>query len=162
MRERGPRPDIPALPPRSIEVPQHVTPINWWRLDDAERAEVFGVLRGFVTEFVRRYALPASVVPPCWYRHEAIVQELLAFYQYRDQLQLAEGPAASHAGAPLEVHVQLHMLRGRLREIVQCNEAEHFDDAIPAWAVPETAVGALWSEDFDEFVKVEEGQSDDW
>ncbi len=160
VRERGERPENP-VPPESRVPPAPVkpvmeAPINWWRLDSEERAETLGVLLEWVPELVRRYGLTDQVVPPCWYRHEALIQELLALFQYRNQQQFL--PVAP-PGAPLDFHYQLQLLMQRLRGWVTmsgCNAGEHEDTRLPVWADPSSARHALWEEEAIEYIALEQ------
>lgn len=132
VRERGERPEnpVPPAPPKPVFEP----PINWWKLDAEERTETLEVLFDWVRELVRRYGLRDSEVPPCWYRHEAMVQELLALFQYRNQQQFLE---SAPPGAPIDFHYQLQLALGRLRSwtgVTGCNGAEHLATPIQQWA----------------------------
>lgn len=152
IRERGEAPK--EAPPRSgvPSLPQPISPINWWKLDDEERREVLELLSIWVPELVRRYALTETVVPPCWYQHEPLIQELLALYQYRNQNQFL--PVAPPV-APKEFHYELQLAIGRLRGWVmttQCNAAEHNDDRIQHWAAEGSSTRSLWQVEVEEFI----------
>lgn len=128
-----------------------IAPIDWWRLDSAERVETLRTLSIFVPELVRRYALNDQVIPPCWYRHEALIQELLALYQFRNQNQFL--PIAPPV-APKEFHYELQLVITRLRGWVAttgCNMAEHHEDRVQAWAQKGSAQCALWETSAHEF-----------
>lgn len=135
VRERGERPEERTPPQMIPPRPQFAPPVDWWKLDTRERAEILSeVLGPWVLQLVHHYGLPAQVVVPCWYRHDALIQELLALFQYRNQQQfLTQAPPS----APLDFHVQLQLSIARLRGWVQqlgCNESEHSETRIPAWA----------------------------
>ncbi|MQY18960.1 hypothetical protein [Nocardia macrotermitis] len=49
----------------------------WAELDAAEKAELWTELASWVDWLRHRYQL-GSRVPPCWWRHEAVVEELTA------------------------------------------------------------------------------------
>ena len=53
---------------------------NWHELSDAEAAQRWEALRAWVEWFTVRYNVPISVVPDCWWRHGAIVEELSALH----------------------------------------------------------------------------------
>lgn len=155
IRERGEAPK--EAPPRSgvPPLPPPISPINWWKLDDEERQEVLELLSVWVPELVRRYALTETVVPPCWYLHEALIQELLALYQYRNQNQFL--PVAPPV-APKEFHYEFQLAIGRLRGWVattQCNAAEHNSDRIQQWAAEGTSTRSLWQVEVEEFISTE-------
>lgn len=132
-----------AMPPLS--------PIDWWVLDRVERADTLRVLSVFVPELVRRYGLGDSVVPPCWYQHEALIQELLGLFQLRKQAHFLESAPAT---SPNDFHVQLHMWVARMRAWVAdsgCNAAQHHSPSLPSWVVPGQRQ-ALWETDVHEFI----------
>lgn len=146
VRERGERPEKP-MPPPAAPKPVFEPPIDWWRLDAEERTETLSVLFEWVPELVRRYGLTDAVVPPCWYRHEALIQELLALYQYRQQQQFL--PAAPPS-APLDFHYQFQLVIGRLRSWVGqagCNTSEHMETTVQSWADPGQPRAAAWDVD---------------
>ncbi|MEV0648972.1 DUF4913 domain-containing protein [Phytomonospora sp. NPDC050363] len=58
-------------------------PIDWTRLDGAERARVLAELAGFVGGLVEGERLHDAVAP-CWWRHAAAVEELGALWQARE------------------------------------------------------------------------------
>lgn len=129
-----------------------VAPIDWWKLDTVERTETLGTLAVWVPELVRRYTLTDQIVPPCWYQHEPLVQELLALFQYRNQNQFL--PIAPPV-APKEFHYELQLAIARLRSWVQltgCNAAEHFDGTVQAWAERSGAAPALWRTGIDDHI----------
>lgn len=52
--------------------------VNWRELDDETARDVWIDLRGWVEWFTVRYDISATVVPDCWWRHGALVEELSA------------------------------------------------------------------------------------
>lgn len=144
MRERGERPANP-VPPKEPEAQSQVAaPIDWWKLDDYGRAETLGILLRFVPELVRRYALQDSEVPPCWHKHDTLIQELLALYQYRNQQQFL--PVAPPS-APLDFHYNLQLAIGRLTGWTArhgCRTGEHTPANLAAWVDPESEKSSEW------------------
>lgn len=131
--------------------PPPLSPIDWWVLDRVERAETLRLLGEFVPELVRRFGLTDGVVPPCWYLHEPLIQELLGLFQLRQQAQFLESATAT---TPNDFHVQLNMWVARMRGWVAqtgCNAAQHHDSAFPAWVLPGQRK-ALWETDLHEFI----------
>lgn len=148
-RTRGERPQeaqpIPAAQPAAAAP----LPINWWKLHNDERSETLETLLVWVPELVRRYSLPAQLVPPCWYLHDALTQELLALFQFRNQMQfnMALGPPPS---APLDFHVQFKLWRDRMREWVTeagCVQGRHETPRVQLWAQLGTTEHAIWATD---------------
>lgn len=165
-RERGARPER-AIPPSEVPPapvkPKFAPPIDWWKLDDEERAEVLEVLVEWVPELVRRYMLREQIVPSCWFKHQELIQELLALFQYRNQQQFLEVAPPS---APLDFHYQLQLSIGRLRSWVGeagCKPGMHEGRALPKWADPATPAGAMWPEEatYESIELWSEGDQDD-
>lgn len=109
--------------PDFIEPPMRFDPpIDWWSLSPGERTPILGRLRVFVDELVRRWNLQESVVPACWWRHEPMVQELLALKQYREIAFWEKSPPST----PLDFNYQLKsMVIPRLREEVAATGCTH-------------------------------------
>src|SRR2546430_14733655 len=53
-------------------------PLLWPALSAAEAAEEWPSLLAWVEQLVSRFSIPAQVVPPCWFRHNALVEGLAA------------------------------------------------------------------------------------
>lgn len=148
-RTRGERPQEAQPLPAAPQASAAPLPINWWKLHNDERVESLETLMAWVPELVRRYSLTAQLVPPCWYLHDSLVQELLALFQFRNQMQfnLALGPPPS---APLDFHVQFKLWRDRMREWVTdsgCVQGRHEAPRVQTWAQPGTVEHASWSTD---------------
>lgn len=144
VRERSERPEEKAPPTKEASVPAYAAPVDWWKLDAEERVETLLALKVWVPEFVRRYALKEQVVPACWYLHEALVQELLAFFQYRNQMQVLP---TSPPSAMQDLHYQLSLTIARLRAWAAetgCTLKEHRPSVIPTWAQETTVQHAEW------------------
>ena len=82
------------------------TPITWrinaddpTRTLDADTAQAaWDDLRVFVDWLVDRYALDHKTVPPCWYRHGALVDELTALWGAWETAYWPYASAADAAG----------------------------------------------------------------
>lgn len=153
VRERGERPDnpVPPAPPAAVSRP---LPIDWWKLDPEERTETLEVLFKWVPQLVRRYGLTESEVPPCWFRHEALVQELLAAFQYRQQMQFNEA-MGSPPSAPFDFHYQFQLALQRLRGWTSrtgCNAGEHQETVVQPWALLGSTAAASWEVDTYEYL----------
>lgn len=155
-RERGERPKTLQAPsnrvPPAAEKPVYAPPINWWKLDAEERTETLQVLFEWVPELVRRYGLRDSTLPPCWYKHEAMIQELLALFQLRNQQMFL--PIAPPS-APSDFHYQFQLFQGRMltwNHMSGCNGSEHNDTVVQLWADPYKPAAAAWDVDAHEYV----------
>ncbi|MEY9853502.1 hypothetical protein ABH923_003180 [Leifsonia sp. EB41] len=74
--------------------------INWRTLDNVDAPDVWTDLREWVIWFTHRYDLPARKIPPCWFRHGALVEELSALHTAWlvsfDGLDAGYGPIGWH------------------------------------------------------------------
>lgn len=77
-----------------------VTVVNWRALEDVEAPHVWTDLRQWVVWFTLRYDLPPRKIPPCWYRHGPLVEELSALHTAwlvsYDALDAGYGPIGWH------------------------------------------------------------------
>lgn len=77
-----------------------ITVVDWRTLADERAPEAWGELAGFVDWLTRRYQIPARKIPPCWWRHGALVEELSALCTARlvsfDKLDAGYGPIGFH------------------------------------------------------------------
>lgn len=91
--------------------PLGVTIVNWRELPAVMAAETWTELRAWVDWFVVRYDQPAAVIPPCWYRHGRLVEELTAL---RTAHQVSFDPTDSGLG-PITWHERLNLALPRLK-----------------------------------------------
>ena len=75
-------------------------PLHWPQLTAEHWAKEMRSLRAWVERLVRRFDLDAHVVPPCWWRHNHLVEALGAL---RDHERACYAPA-SPATAAVEFH----------------------------------------------------------
>src|SRR5674476_1230047 len=71
-------------------------PTHWASLLPDEARQSWAQLRVWVEDLVDRFALETRVVPPCWYRHNTLVESLSAL---RDHERICFAPNASPSGA---------------------------------------------------------------
>jgi len=134
-------------------------PIDWWKLSQAERRAQLNRVWSFTQRLVRSYRLPGEIVPPCWFRHEEMVQELMALMQYRNEQQFIEQQSP---GAALDFHYQLGLWTARMRAWTLeagCKPNEHLTKALPMWVVPHSSAATTAEMVFDELLQqmTEEG-----
>ncbi|MEN2739668.1 hypothetical protein ABCS02_17895 [Microbacterium sp. X-17] len=74
--------------------------INWRTLGNADAPEVWTDLREWVVWFTHRYNLASRKIPPCWFKHGALVEELSALHTAwlvsYDSLDAGYGPIGWH------------------------------------------------------------------
>jgi hypothetical protein len=87
-------------------------PVNWRTLQAADARHCWQRLRGWVDWFRAEFGYDHRVVPPCWYRHPALVHVLSAL---QDCWRAAYHPSNDAAGAA-EFHRTLMQLEARLQE----------------------------------------------
>ena len=107
-------------------------PIRWPSLNSDAAHDAWHDLDAWTRWCVTRYGLDHRTIPPCWYRHGALVEELSA---------LASGWQAAHcttapASGPLEWHSHFTAARTRLTDWVArcgCRPDQHRDQHLPTW-----------------------------
>ena len=107
-------------------------PTHWPSLLPDESRSAWAELRGWVESLVDRFALETRVVPPCWYRHNTLVESLSAL---RDHERICFAPSAAPAGA-VDWFRALREIEHRMTEacaLTQCSINEHRPDAPRAW-----------------------------
>jgi hypothetical protein len=104
--------------------------VNWQATSPARAADQWQSLRVWVVWFRTTFGLDHRVVPPCWYRHSALVEVLSAL---RDHWLSAYDPLNSPTAAS-EWHRVFAQLEPRLREWAArtgCTAGEHRPDVTP-------------------------------
>jgi hypothetical protein len=104
-------------------------PLNWHALRSVDAADCWEDLRAWVDWFRGEYGFDHRVVPPCWYRHSALVSVLSAL---RDRWLCAYDPLNTPVGSS-DWHVTLMQLEPRLRDWASrtgCTVAAHRDAAV--------------------------------
>ena len=114
-------------------------PTHWASLLPDEARPAWAELRVWVEDLVDRFALETRVVPPCWYRHNTLVESLSAL---RDHEQVCFAPNASPSGAidwfRAVGEVEQRMIQACAR--TQCSINEHRPDPARPWSTDP----ALW------------------
>lgn len=113
-------------------------PVDWRRISAQEVTAEWAALNTWVQWLVSRYSLDHREVPPCWFRHAAVVEELSA-------LRTAQASAfhtTQPATGPLDWHQSFGYTRLRLRDWIArtgCKPGGHREDTSPQWSTdPET------------------------
>ncbi len=114
------------------------SPVDWCRVGSGVAGQRWSELREWVVWFRREFGFDHRVVPPCWYRHLALVSVLSAV---RDAWLGAYDPLNSPAG-PADWHQRLLVLEPRLREWASrtgCTLGAHRPDVVTAYPDGEQA-----------------------
>jgi hypothetical protein len=104
-------------------------PLSWNSVKSNEARPHWSALREWVEWFRYTFALDHRVVPPCWYRHPALVEVLSAL---RDHRVCAYGPTNPALGAS-DWHRALMQLEPRLRDWAArtgCTTSVHRPDVL--------------------------------
>ena len=81
----------------------------------------------------RRYGIDHRELPPCWYAHGDLAEELSALHTAHQAAYHPAGPATG----PADWHHQLAATRTRLHASVArtgCRPGEHRPPTVPGWA----------------------------
>lgn len=95
-------------------LPEPPRPINWYLLTSGDAEAEWLALNEWVDQLRRTYGLPASVIPPFWYRHPELVWELSALHLH----WIASYDPEQDASGPIAWHTDFALARERLREWV--------------------------------------------
>jgi hypothetical protein len=118
---------------------EQMGPTHWPSLLPDEAGSAWAELRDWVEHLVDRFALETRVVPPCWYRHNTLVEALSAL---RDHERICFAPNASPSGA-VDWFRALREVENRMSQDcarTQCSVNEHRPDPPRVW----TTNQALW------------------
>lgn len=121
-------------------------PLDWRRVSGADAPAKWQELRDWVDWFRAEFAYDHRVVPPCWYRHMALVHVLSAL---RDHWLVAYDEM-NNAAAASEWHRALIPLEQRLRDWASrtgCTASAHRPDVVASY--PDDA------EDFKERIELD-------
>jgi hypothetical protein len=115
-----------------------ITVISWRTLEDADAPQVWTELRDWVIWFTRRYNFPIRKIPPCWYKHGPLVEELSALHTAwlvsYDSLDAGYGPIGWHERLAVAIPRLAAWYNG------ECHNGhtelpQNVDDAVPSdWA----------------------------
>ncbi|MEO8185599.1 MAG: hypothetical protein ABI895_42890, partial [Deltaproteobacteria bacterium] len=107
-------------------------PTHWPSLLPEDAPQAWADLREWVERLVDRFSLETRVVPPCWYRHNTLVEALSALH---DHERICFAPGASPTAA-LGWFRAMREIEHRLCEAsarTQCSVIEHRPDPPRTW-----------------------------
>ena len=107
-------------------------PTHWPSLLPDDAPQAWADLRDWVEHLVDRFGIETRIVPPCWYRHNTLVEALTAL---RDHERICFAPNASPTGA-VDWFRALREIEHRLAEAcarTQCSVNEHRPDPPRSW-----------------------------
>jgi hypothetical protein len=107
-------------------------PTHWPSLLPEDAGQSWAELREWVEQLVDRFGLETRVIPPCWYKHNALVEPLSAL---RDHERISFAPSASPTAAVdwfrALREVEHHLSQACAR--TQCSINEHRPDPLRTW-----------------------------
>jgi len=111
-------------------------PIHWPSLLPSESRAEWEDLRAWVEQFVDRFALDTRTIPPCWYRHNTMVETLAALRDH-ERGSYGHSIAKTTAVAWLRAVRDVEALLKESASRNGCTAAEHRPDARARWSVAE-------------------------
>jgi hypothetical protein len=117
-------------------------PTHWPSLPAADLVEEWDRLRAWTERFVDRFNLGIDRVPPCWYRHNALVEALSAL---RDHESASYAPTGSPTG-PLDWFRAFREVEARLVEWgarTGCDARQHRAEQPREWRTDPDQWGAF-------------------
>jgi hypothetical protein len=121
--------------------------VCWKVIDRENAAQQWPAMADWVRWLATRYVLSPRTIPPCWYHHGALVEELSAL---RTGWLAAFAPDAT-GSAPLDWHAAFAATRSRLDETVSrggCTKDDHRGDHTASWlAIPDPDFAAACEAD---------------
>ena len=115
-------------------------PVHLPSLTACERERAMAQLREWVTVFVARFAVEPRVIPPCWEKHNGMVEALLALRDY-ERVSYAETAPPT---APVEWFSAYREIEARLIALAaqtQCTPHEHRSGHLQRWRPSESDDG---------------------
>tara|TARA_B100000378_G_scaffold219263_1_gene182574 strand:- start:333 stop:794 length:462 start_codon:yes stop_codon:yes gene_type:complete len=109
--------------------PTGVPPVDWRSLSADASREAWGALRDWVEWFTVRYDVPISVVPNCWWKHGALVEELSALHILH---QASFDPNDTGYG-PIGWHERLAQAQNRLQRAGSGCTSQHHESKPRSW-----------------------------
>lgn len=117
--------------------------IRWEELDGEDRGDVWEKLRRFVDWFVQRYGILDMVIPACWYRHPAIVEELTALMSAR----AASFSDGDQGLGPIGWHERAALVRQRIETLHYRGECQSGHIPAPPRAATDVDDWDSWLEE---------------
>lgn len=111
---------------------QLASPIHWPSLTVNERASRGEQLREWVEQLAVRFALDSRVVPPCWQRHNAMVEALSALRDH-ERASFADTAAPTAAVDWLRALREVEQFLREIAGKTQCTTQVHRTDIARTW-----------------------------
>lgn len=115
---------------RGTSDPIGVHAVDWRRLPHREVRTEWMLLRDWVEWFTVRYYIPVSVVPVCWWKHGALVEELSALHV----AHLAAFDSSDSGFGAIGWHERLSLAQSRLQRAGAGCASGHNETRPRSWA----------------------------
>lgn len=128
-------PDLPGAGPTDALSARLTGPVHLPSLNDAERPDLLEQLRPWVVLLVRRFHIGSRVIPPCWERHNGMVEALLALRDLERDCYSHQAPPS----AAVDWFRGYREIEARLTELAAltaCTPREHRTPTTD-WPAPE-------------------------
>jgi hypothetical protein len=109
--------------------PTGVPPVDWRHLSPEESRVAWTTLRKWVEWFTVRYELSISLVPPCWWKHGELVEELSALHI----LHQASFDKNDTGFGPIGWHERLAQAKERIRRTGSGCSSKHASSRPRSW-----------------------------
>lgn len=121
---------IPPLPAAPMTPPGK--PTRWRDLGPDDAMDYWPILDAWVRWWIEREGIPTSVVPPCWYMHGRIVEELTALERGYDTLYHPTSPGNGALSFRREVEASRIRLANHTTTL-GCDAENHRDERPIDW-----------------------------
>lgn len=125
----------PPDPPPVESFAQFAGPVHLPSLSDDERHDLMRQLRRWVEQLVIRFHIDARVIPPCWARHNGMVEALTALRDLERDCYSHKAPPAS-AVDWFRGYREIESRLIDLAALTNCTAREHRDPP-PGWSTPQ-------------------------
>lgn len=124
---------------------QLASPVHWPSLTVDERASRGEELREWAQQLVGRFALDTRVIPPCWERHNAMIEALSALRDH-ERASFADTAPPTAAVDWLRALREVEQLLREIAAKTQCTAQVHRADIPRTWTSREALPGTVVSE----------------
>ena len=108
-------------------------PVHLPSLTAPERERAMSQLREWVALLVHRFAVEARVIPPCWEKHNGMVEALFALKDH-ERACYAETASPTAAVEWFHAYREVEARLMSLGAMTQCTVHEHRPSHLQAWA----------------------------
>jgi hypothetical protein len=114
-------------PPSTAKNPFGSTPVHVPSLGAASKAQLLEDLEKWVEELARRFVVDIRTIPPCWTRHNAMVETLTALRDYERGCYVGTAPPTAAMEWIRALRDGIAFMHD-LASLTQCSAREHRPD----------------------------------